>query len=266
MNKDNTKLCAIVMASISFVLILLPIKIVFLNNVCGFFSGDKVTDYIMVYFAAITLVYTCYEYKSHRDRVKAEVLGMYNERYSKDEHINKVVPFLISEIMNTKTENASKELKMEDPSVHNMEMFMRFFEEMELQIEKDRLDADSVYKLFSFYALFLDSKLDILERHSIDDYNRDNWELFFNFINRMAKIDFKDSVWYSENDEIRFDNEYHVIMNNIPSNYSYQSGMIIFMQDSKEIKIKHNMGGISNEKKYVEELEYEGKIYKKEIQ
>lgn len=82
----------------------------------------------------------------------------------------------------------------------------------------------------------------------------------------MAKIDFKDSIWYCGEEVIRFDDEYHVIMNNIPSNYSYQSGMIEFMQDSKKIKIKHNMGGISNENKYVEELEYEGKIYKKETQ
>ena len=110
------------------------------------FIDYNIKDGILIILASLTLIGTIYEYESHRERVKAEVLGQYNERYSRDEHINKVVPFLIEDIMNR---------KVVAPSVHNVEMFMRFFEEMELQIEKDRLDAESVYKLFSYYAYTL---------------------------------------------------------------------------------------------------------------
>lgn len=121
---------------------------------------EKLTDVILAFLAIMTFVLTCLGYYFHRQRDRAEVLGQYNERYSRDEHVNKVVPYLIADIMGTK--DAA-------PSIHNMEMFMRFFEEMELQIEKRRLDAYSVYKLFSYYALYLDSKPNLIKKLSIDD-------------------------------------------------------------------------------------------------
>lgn len=133
-------------ATIVFITMLLILLSLFFVYPWSFslFKDEKISNIITMAIACVTLVMTLWEYLKHRDRVKAEVLGQYNERYSRDEHINKVVPFLIADIMNR---------KVVAPSVHNVEMFMRFFEEMELQIEKDRLDAESVYKLFSYHIM-----------------------------------------------------------------------------------------------------------------
>ncbi len=216
---------------------------------------EKLSDVIMAFLAFVTFVSTCFGYYYHRKRDRAEVLSQYNERYSRDEHISKVVPFLIADIMGTKATI---------PSVHDVEMFMRFFEEMELQIEKHRLDADSVYELFSYYALYFDSKPCLIEMFSIDDYNsNDNWKLFHNFVNRMAKIHFKDSNWISGSKIIEFD-ECHIIVNKTHSTYTYQSGEIRFKKDSEVITIRHNIRGACNEKNQEENLEFEEKIYTKE--
>ena len=213
--EDYLKLVAsVIVITLALVIISYIIIFVFSGGLSLKLSKcEKLTDIILAFLAIMTFVLTCLGYYFHRQRDRAEVLSKYNERYSKDEHVNKVVPFLIADIMGT---------KVVAPSIYNMEMFMRFFEEMELQIEKRRLDADSVYKLFSYYALYLDSKPNLIMRLSIDDYREDNWELFLNFVDRMAKINFKDSIWCCGNKKISFDSEY-LIINGKQSTYTYFS-------------------------------------------
>lgn len=149
-----------------------------INPSCLFYD-IKLTDCFTVILASITVLATINEYNAHRKREKAEVLGQYNERYSRDEHINKVVDYIIRYMDN----NYVNPL----PSVHDAEMFMRFFEEMEIQIEEGRLDEEKVHDLFAYYAMVLDASIIIREKLGINDYEKDEclWVHFKNFTNHM---------------------------------------------------------------------------------
>lgn len=222
------------------------------------FKEEKLSDIIMILLAGITLVLTIWEYLNHRKRIKAEVLGQYNKRYSEDEHINKVVPFLISDIMKEKIVKVS---------VHDVEMFMRFFEEIELQIEIDRLDAESVYDLFSYYALYLDSRHSLLESLTIDDYIEENWKLYLKFVNRMALIYFRNTIWHCDNnskDIINFDDSGYLTYKEGRIKYKYQKGEFWNLNDLHPIGIQFLMNADNDNKKEKEILLYEDRKYSKQ--
>lgn len=141
---------------------------------------EQPSDFILALLATITLGCTLREYHYYRRREKAEVLGQYNERYSKDEHVNKVVDYIIR-YMDGKVITCV-------PSTHDAEMFMRFFEEMQIQIEQERLDEKQVYDLFAYYALVLDANAEIRKNLGIKDYDKDDWcwSYFRSFVSNMA--------------------------------------------------------------------------------
>lgn len=185
------------------------------------FYDEKLTDYFTVFLTSLTIFATITEYKEHRKRVKAEVLGQYNERYSRDEHVNKVVNYLISHIESKVSER---------PSTHNIEMFMRFFEEMKLQIDEDRLNLKDVEELFSYYPIYLDAKPGLLKSLCIDDYDSNNWKSFHGFVEKMTKIRLLGSEWKCVNDNwpnIIFDYNGRISINNDFYEYHYKKGIIV---------------------------------------
>lgn len=161
------------------VITMLMIKSILLLGL--FDAEEQPTDIIMAILAVTTLFCTFREYCHYRKREKADVLGQYNERYSRDEHVNSVVNFLVR----YKDNMTPKDI----PCLHDVEMFMRFFEEMEIQIKEDRLDEKYVYDLFSYYAIELggNEKLRLLLGVESDDY-KSNWKNYINFVNRMVII------------------------------------------------------------------------------
>ena len=160
-------------------LTLLMIKGILLLNLS--FEKEKPTDIILAILAITTLFCTFMEYSHHRKREKADVLGQYNERYSRDEHVNSVVNYLACYKDNM--------IPKDRPCLHDVEMFMRFFEEMEIQIKEDRLDEKYVYDLFSYYAIELggNEKLRLLLGVESDDY-QSNWKNYICFVDRMVRI------------------------------------------------------------------------------
>ena len=149
-------------------------------NLCYcLFMNYSFTDCMMVMLASLTLMGTINEYQSHRERIKAEVLGQYNERYSRDEHVNNVVDYIIRYM------DGKAIFRL--PTTHDAEMFMRFFEEIQIQIDEDRLDEQKVFDLFAYYAIAFDVNDDIRNNLGIKDYEKDNWtwNSFQNFASRM---------------------------------------------------------------------------------
>lgn len=169
----------IVVYLLCLALTLLMIKGILLLNLS--FEKEKPTDIILAILAITTLFCTFMEYSHHRKREKADVLGQYNERYSRDEHVNSVVNYLVCYKDNMTPKDR--------PCLHDVEMFMRFFEEMEIQIKEDRLDERYVYDLFSYYAIELgeNEKLRLLLGVESDDY-KSNWKDYISFVNRMVRI------------------------------------------------------------------------------
>ena len=240
-------------ASVIVIAILLVVISLFIVYPWSFslLKDEKLSDITMMLLASGTLILTIWEYLNHRKRIKAEVLGLYNERYSKDQHVNIVVPFLIADIMG---------LKVKKPSVHHVEMFMRFFEEIELQIEKGRLNEKSVYDLFSYYALYFDNRPELINLLCIDDYSKENWGLYMKFVNRMAKIMLSNTSWHCDNDIIEFDDYGYLLLNGKRMEYEYQKGIIRNTQNEEFVEIKYI---IENHKCQKDRLEYGDKIYNK---
>ena len=127
--------------------------------------------------AILAFIISISEYYIGKDSKQAQVLSEYNKRYSEDPNIVKVVKYLNYIHENGTINNPHREV----PSNYEVEMFMRFFEELELQIEKGRLSRKDVCNLFTYYAYFL-SKPDCeeLRKHlgiTKDDYKK-NWDGF----------------------------------------------------------------------------------------
>ena len=112
--------------------------------------------------AVIALVacwYSKKEYDSHKEREKAATLAKYNERYATDPNIQKVTNYLLwrsdNQTLGVKPDKVLYGGKDEDdikPTKNQVELFMRFYEELQLAIDAGRIDVDSANNLFAYYA------------------------------------------------------------------------------------------------------------------
>ena len=155
-----------------------------------------------------TLVFGLYainEYGNHKREMQTNLLCQYNQRYSADQNIKKVIEWMLKTAHLDKKGEIDKVNLLKSlcsPSINTKEMFMRFFEELQLQIEEKNLNAKDVYELFSYYAIKFD---EFNEYHKdITDYTpikevykmaedqrksvNENWRRFSKFIEEMHEI------------------------------------------------------------------------------
>lgn len=136
--------------------------------------------------ALFSALYVKKEYDKHIEEERTKLLCEYNHRYSVDKHIECVIEWMLQIAIMDESGNiigVNRQIKNIPPNIHQKEMFMRFFEELQLQIEKRKLNKQDVKKLFSYYALVFDK---IEEYHcDITDYNKIEWETFRNFVKQM---------------------------------------------------------------------------------
>lgn len=125
----------------------------------------------MAVIAGFALRVSFNEYKSYRCREKTECLSKYNERYTTDRYIRRVVTYLI---------NSSNNNHPEIPPLHDREMFLRFFEELMIAIETGVLDRRMVKDMFSYYAEEYASRKDLMKEHELED-----WTRFLRFVEIM---------------------------------------------------------------------------------
>lgn len=133
------------------------------------------------------LIYAVIEYRLHKKERKAEILSNYNSRYSTEEYIKRVIKFLHKNHgIGEKEVEEIKEIfnKNKKLSLNDLEMFMRFFEELQYSIEQKGLSKEITFDMFSFYALEAKPLLEAC----IEDYQNENWERFRNFVKNMECI------------------------------------------------------------------------------
>lgn len=134
----------------------------------------------------VALYYAVSEYERYKESVKIDLLCRYNQRYTTDNNIAAVIKYILKAgITDSKGEicGVNKKLcKDPDVGIFEKEMFMRFFEELQEQIDNKMLDKDKdkVWTLFSYYAVQFDKFEDY--RSDITDYDTENWESFRNFV------------------------------------------------------------------------------------
>ena len=131
---------------------------------------------ITAIIAGIALNYAMKEYNLHKKREESDILAKFNERYSTDENIQKSLKDLIV---------LKKNKNVNNPEVLNHhEMFLRFFEELQIAIENKALNPEIVCYMFAYYAIEADRCDDFVSKE--DNYQ--TWKRFKVFVQDMKKI------------------------------------------------------------------------------
>ncbi len=147
------------------------------------YPNEKIGEHASVITAIVTLfafIVAWMEYHSRLDSMKAQVFSEYNKRYSEDPNIVKVVKYLNYIDLDGTIHNPHQE----KPSNYEVEMFMRFFEELELQIRYGRLNEKDVLDLFVYYANKININKELRNHLGVTDYEK-NWSIFISLMNRI---------------------------------------------------------------------------------
>ena len=145
--------------------------------------------------------YAVIQYCFYKKQEKTAILLKYNERYATDQNIQKVVNYLLWKIDHQKHGIPVNKVyygfdNEEDikPTKNQVEMFMRFFEELQISIEAKRLDPNMVKKLFAYYAHKLPQMIDndllpeeyVIEKDMPEPSQIENWDYCQRFLNQTA--------------------------------------------------------------------------------
>ena len=135
----------------------------------------SISENIAALLACIGLVYSYCEYNEHKNQHKYSVLAEYNKRYMEDPSIKVVVNALIAHMDH-------HEYQM--PSINERELFMRFYEELQLQIDSKLISKEESKYFFAYYAIAFNL---IQDFHKGLDYNEDEeeksfWENFDQYV------------------------------------------------------------------------------------
>lgn len=143
----------------------------------------SLSEFVTAFATVLALIIACNEYFEHKDKKQAAILSEYNQRYSTDPNIIKVVQYLNYMDNGGKINNPIRVR----PSNYEVEMFMRFFEELGLQIECGRLKQEDVEDLFLYYAKKLNENSDLRILLGIDEDDYKNYWTRFKKITSTNK-------------------------------------------------------------------------------
>lgn len=187
--------------------VVLSIVVIFLI-ICSIISAEAVTAIATLLSFGVAAYAACYakeQYLRHLEVEHTKLLCGYNQRYSTDCNIKAMLRWMLEvAVTDEKGEIINVDLTKccYSPGINTKEMFMRFFEELYLQIEKGNLNANEVYDLFAYYALKFDEfdeyheditdytakeEVDKMDKDKMDAVN-ENWKRFSKFIQIMDEI------------------------------------------------------------------------------
>ena len=90
--------------------------------------------------AVIAAIISIIQLRSHNNKENNKLLSQLNKRYVKDENVQKVVRYL--------RENDPSD---EVPDAYQIELFLRFFEELGIYLKTKSIRKDDVKEFFGFY-------------------------------------------------------------------------------------------------------------------
>ena len=90
--------------------------------------------------AIIALVFSFFEMRSYKAKENSKLLSQLNKRYMDNTHIQKVVRYL-----------RDFEASDEEPDAYEVEVFLRYFEELGTYLKRKSLSPEYADKFFSYY-------------------------------------------------------------------------------------------------------------------
>ncbi len=170
--------------------------------------ATAIAAWLSFFVAFLTVCYAKKQYDRHLKEEYTKLLCQYNQRYSTDCNIRTMLDWMLKvAISDNNGDIVGVDLSKSyyKPGINTKEMFMRFFEELQVQIENKYLNAYDVYDLFAYYAIRFDrfeeyhkdikdyTRIELVkkESHSSKNTINNNWKRFSNFIELMTKIENK---------------------------------------------------------------------------
>ena len=144
--------------------------------------------------SGIALWYAKNEYDDHKKSERTKILCKYLQWYDSNPVISKMTDYILEMAKLDKDGNIigidkSKTPKT-IPSLRDKEIFMHFFEQLEMHIENNMLNRKEVNDHFCYYAGIFHKFPEFHE--DITDYDNDNfWHYYHSFVDNIPK-DFYD--------------------------------------------------------------------------
>lgn len=121
------------------------------------------------------------EYFRRRKHAMYEVLSEYNDRYANDKNIEVVSKYLIGYLEGKEDSRP--------PTIYEKEMFLRFFEELQYQIDKGRIKKECVENFFVYYAVAAAMVPDFVHGMELENGNSEIWKYY-----RKLVMTFRDKM------------------------------------------------------------------------
>ncbi|MBR0117641.1 MAG: hypothetical protein IJM04_10220 [Prevotella sp.] len=124
----------------------------------------SIADWGLLITAIITIIYTHQEFMGYKEKEYNKLLSQLNKRYVSNKDVQDVVQYL---------RIVDPENKV--PSTYQLELFLRFFEELGLYLKTKSIKVTDVDSFFGFYLkqLYTSDKGKILLKKLKDD---NEWE------------------------------------------------------------------------------------------
>ncbi len=130
--------------------------------------------------ALFAIIVAFFEYKQLKGRRKSELFSELNKRYLADEkNIQPVIRYLSHLHPNAPV-----------PEGYQIELFLRFFEEIDVYLKEEALDEETTYHLFAYYCLEI-IKTEYTSLLASINFKKDEWPLLVDFVMRMKEIEHK---------------------------------------------------------------------------
>jgi hypothetical protein len=101
---------------------------------------STIADCILAVMAIIAGIVSLIEYSSHKKKENNKLFSQLNKRYEKNRNIQTVVRYL-----------RDKEASDKEPCLYQLEIFLRFFEELGLYMETKSINKARVNNFFGYY-------------------------------------------------------------------------------------------------------------------
>lgn len=140
------------------------------------FKWGSIADCITALFALCAFGLSLYEFHKYKKRERVNNLTQMNNRYITDTEICLVLNYL--EALEDNRENT-----LALPTIHQLEMYMRFSEELYCLVKSKALKVNIVYYMFGHYVLVFAKYKD---KWPIElGYEKGYWQLFRDFVDMM---------------------------------------------------------------------------------
>ena len=139
----------------------------------------NVAEIIIALAAVFGIFFNIKQQRTMMKQIKTEVFIRYCSKYPMNKEVSNVVKYL------EEIEGLNHNSTVANPDGHDVEIFMRFFEEIEYHIRAKIMDEQMVYDMFSYYLFVFEKNK---EKFNITDYDSDSWSYYRNIVKRLENI------------------------------------------------------------------------------